>query len=199
MATLNKDNFSSKYGIQQFYQRAIQQGFARDFQFRVLNLGNWITSDQILYLSSATMPGRTVNSIQVPYVGLNFQVPGTANYNSNSGWQVKFRCDETMNVRNALERWSRAIFDDRTTTGTTIPDNTPNNNITMVAIDNLGNARKEITLIGAWIQQVGDLSYNLAGNGALVEVTATIAYQFWEEGPIYPYKRPAQPYFNSGV
>lgn len=188
-------NYSEQFGIQQFYSQAINRGFARDYQFRVLSMGNWLDEKDVLYLATGSMPGRTINSIAVPYIGLNFQVPGAANYNSNAGWRVTFRCDETLNIRNKLEDWSRSIFNDVTTKGTTIPDGTNANNIQLVAIDNLGNERKKITLRGAWVQTVGDLTYNLGGNGAVVTCDATIAYQFWteDEGSRNELK-PAQPY-----
>lgn len=198
------DNILQTTGIRQFYQRAIRHGFARDFQFRVLRMGAWLSEapgeeSPLLYLSSATMPGRTVTPISVPYIGLNFQVPGAANYNSNNGWAVTFRCDETLKIRNLLEDWSRAIFDDATSTGSTIPDNSINNDVELVAIDNQGNARKTITLRGAWVTNVGDLSYNLGGTGAVVTCNATIAYQFWEEtGPRKEF-RPLQPIENGAL
>ena len=191
------DNILNTSGIRQFYDRAIKHGFARDFQFRVLRMGSWMSgdgdNDPLLYLSTATLPGRTVQPIAVPYIGLNFQVPGAANYNSNSGWAVTFRCDETLKIRNLLEDWSRAIFDDRTSTGSTIPDNSINNDVELVSIDNQGNARKTITLRGAWVSNVGDLTYNLGGTGAVVTCQATIAYQYWEETGPRSYIKPLQP------
>ena len=79
----------STLGIENFYQRAVQQGFARDYQFRVLRFGQWIPDPQeSLYITTATMPGRTVTAVGVPFMGLNFQVPGAANYKSNSAWAV---------------------------------------------------------------------------------------------------------------
>jgi len=188
-------NYSEQFGIQKFYSQAINRGFARDYQFRVLSMGDWLDASDILYLASGSIPGRTINSIAVPYIGLNFQVPGAANYNSNAGWRVSFRCDETLNIRNKLEDWSRSIFNDVTTKGTTIPDDTNDNNIQLVAIDNLGNERKKITLKGAWVQTVGDLTYSLGGTGAVVTCDAIIAYQFWteDEGSRVNIK-PSQPY-----
>jgi hypothetical protein len=171
---------SNKFGIDSFYRSAVQQGFARDINFRVLRLGDWVANQSdLLYISAATMPGRTVNSVAVPYMGLNFQVPGTANYNANTGWSVTFRCDEGLNVRNILENWSYGVFNDITSKGANIPSSESRHNVDLVSIDSLGNPRKAITLVGAWCTTVGDLTYNLAGNGQIITVAATIAYQYW--------------------
>ena len=187
-------DINTKYGIDSFYQNAINLGFARNFQFRVLRMGDWLSSPaDMLYITTASMPGRTINSIAVPYMGLNFQMPGAANYNSNAGWQVQFRCDERLNVRNILENWSFGIFDDRTSKGANIPNNTTSHSIDLVSIDNLGNPRKAISLIGAWCQTVGDLGYDLTGNGTIVTINCTIAYQYWRETERRNFYPPAQP------
>lgn len=192
------DNFNVTTGINSFYRTAMNRGFARDFQFRVTQMGDWLLTDEMLYLESASMPGRTINAIAVPYLGLNFQVPGAANYNSNGGWQVTFRCDETLQVRNFLENWSYSIFDDRTSKGANLPDNSNKNLVELVAIDNLGNARKKIQLFGAWCQQVGDIQYSLAGTGTVVKVVATIAYQYWRpiNTAFYPTAQPGDAQIN---
>lgn len=185
---------SNTFGIDSFYQNAVGRGFARDFQFRVLRLGNWISDPgDLLYITTATMPGRLVNAVAVPYMGLNFQVPGTANYGQNAAWPVTFRCDESLNIRNILENWSYGVFDDRTSQGSNIPSNDANHIVELVAIDNAGNPRKTISLIGAWCTTVGDVSYNLTGNGQVVTVQATLAYQYWRSSDTTEPQRPAQP------
>lgn len=172
----------NKYGIENFYDAAIGQGFARDHQFRVLSMGTWITGESdLVYLTTTTLPGRTVNSVAVPYMGLNFQVPGTANYNQNAGWAVTFRCDESLNIRNLLENWNYGAFDDTSSKGANIPNRDAAHIMTLVSLDNAGSARKEISLIGAWCTNVGDVAYNLTGNGAVVTCNATIAYQYWRQ------------------
>jgi hypothetical protein len=191
--------FNTTTGINSFYRTAMERGFARDFQFRVTQMGRWLLTDEMLYLESATMPGRTINPIAVPYLGLNFQVPGAANYTNNNGWQVTFRCDETLQVRNFLENWSYNIFDDRTSKGANLPDNSADHLIELVAIDNLGNARKRIQMFGCWCATVGDIQYSLAGTGTLVKVTATIAYQYWRpvNSAFYPTAQPGDPRITS--
>ena len=184
----------STLGIENFYQKAVQEGFARDYQFRVLQFGQWLPSaEDSLYITTASMPGRTVTAIGVPFMGLNFQVPGAANYKSNTGWSVTFRCDETLKIRGLLENWSYSIFDDRTSKGSTIPNPSGAHDVTLLSLDNLGNPRKVIKLVGAFVIDTGDLSYNLTGNGQIVTMNATLAYQYWRDQGVYSPEVPAQP------
>ena len=171
---------SENLGIQNFYSAAIKGGFARNYQFRVLRMGNWIADkDQLLYITTATMPGRSITPIPVPFMGLAFQVPGAATYNQNAGWAVTFRCDEKLQVRNILESWSFGVFNDVSSKGSNIPDNTEAHQIELLSVDNLGNQVKAITLYGAWVVNVGDMSYDLTGNGQVVNIQTTLAYQYW--------------------
>jgi len=167
-------------GIQNFYDAAIKGGFARNYQFRVKQLGNWIANkDQLLYITTASMPGRSITPIPVPFMGLAFQVPGAATYNQNAGWNVTFRCDESLQVRNILESWSFGTFNDISSKGSNVPDKTSDHIIELVSVDNLGNVVKGLVLYGAWVVNIGDLQYDITGNGQVVNISATIAYQYW--------------------
>ena len=71
--------------ISDFYRVAQERDFSRDFQFRVLNIQNddgsvAITEDDLVYAKGGSIPGRTINVTDVPYMGLNFKVPGAATY-----------------------------------------------------------------------------------------------------------------------
>jgi hypothetical protein len=166
-------------GIQNFYDTAIVNDFARQNLFRVLSLGgNTFTNSELLYVTTTTLPGRAVTNVPVPFMGLSFNVPGTANYPNSAGWQVTFRLPANLSVRQKFEDWSRYIFDDQTSTGSyNIPSKL--DTAVLVLLDKAGNPLREYTLYGAWCQQVGDLTVNLTSAGEVLEQQATIAYQYW--------------------
>jgi hypothetical protein len=175
-------DITESLGIQNFYKAAITGGFARNYQFRVLRLGNWVSDfDQLLYITTTTMPGRSITPIPVPFMGLAFQVPGAATYNQNAGWPVTFRCDERLQVRNILESWSFGTFNDVSSKGANVPNDSIEHQVELVAIDNLGNPVKALTLYGAWVVNIGDMSYDLTGNGQVITMQTTLAYQYWRE------------------
>ena len=93
-----------------FYETAKAKEFARDFQFRVVSLGP-LTEDDLVYLRTAVLPGKSITNHQVPFMGLNFNVPGSVTYDGSEAWSVTFLADEAMNIRSKLEAWMSEIFD----------------------------------------------------------------------------------------
>ena len=165
--------------ITDFYTAVQKNDFARQFQFRVVQLANTnFGEEQLVYLESASLPGRTINNIPVPFMGLNFNVPGTASYPGSDGYAVSFRCDQNYDIRATLENATFNTFDDQVSRG----DYNIARNSSTIVLDLLGKDKSTIrqyTLFGAYVVSVGDISYNLGDNGAIVTVPATLAYQYW--------------------
>ena len=65
-----------KQTIKDFYKVAQTRDFARDFQFRVLDVSNKgvpvFTEDDLVYATTATLPGKQIATKDVPYNGFNF-------------------------------------------------------------------------------------------------------------------------------
>lgn len=168
-------------GIENFYDTAISNDFARQNLFRVLSLGGLnFTQQELLYVTTTTLPGRAITNVPVPFMGLSFNVPGTANYPNSAGWQVTFRIPANLSVREKFENWTLNIFDDSQSSGSySVPGKDPNSQIVLVLLDKKGLPLRQYTLYGAWCQAVGDLSVNLTSAGEILEQTATLAYQYW--------------------
>ena len=172
----------AEQGIQNFYDAARASDFARDFQFRILQLGpniyNSQLQDRLVFLTTATLPNRSITNQPVPFMGLQFNVPGSATYPGSEGWGVTFRCPQDFAIRRTLESWTRDTFDDETSTGDyTIPSRA--SVIHLSLMNNAGASIREYILYGVYCQSLGDMSYNLEGSGAPVTFTATLAYQYW--------------------
>ena len=165
--------------IADFYRTVQERDFARQFQFRVIQLANTnFNEEEFVYLETANLPGRTINNIQVPFMGLNFNVPGTASYPGSDSYAVSFRCDQNYNIRSVLENATFNTFDDQSSTG----DYNIARNSSVMILNLLGKDStviRQYTLYGAYVTSVGDISYNLGDNGAIVLVPATLAYQYW--------------------
>ena len=161
--------------IQEFYAAAQQQEFARDFQFFVRTLGPF-TSNDLLYVTTAVLPGKEISNQQVPFMGLQFNVPGTVKYTGSDAWTLTFRCDEGLNIRNKMENWIKEIFDDQTSSG---KYGVPTEVATM---DLLGKDLKTIRsyqFTGIYPKQVGDISYDKTGDGKPLSFDCIFAYSFW--------------------
>lgn len=165
--------------ISDFYRSVQQKDFARQFQFRLVQLANTnFGEDTLIYVETATLPGRAITNVQVPFMGLQFNVPGTATYPGSESYAVTFRCDQDYNIRAALENATFNTFDDGTSTG---DFNIARNSsvITMNLLNKSGSTVRQYTLYGAYVVSVGDLSYNLGDSGTIQTVPTTLAYQYW--------------------
>lgn len=169
--------------IQKFYSSAQTRDFSRDFLFRVTDiqlqgLGTFTDAD-LVYVKGAALPGRNITNIAVPYMGLTFNVPGTATYPGSESYALKFYLDADSKFRNDFEAVSRALFNDDSSIG---EYNTPNKD-NYIQLDQLNKELNPIAtykLQGASLRNIDAIDYNIAdGTGATVEINTTIAYHFY--------------------
>ena len=164
--------------IQDFYAAAQGQEFARDFQFRVRTLGPFVEND-LLYVKTAKLPGKEITNQQVSFMGLDYNFPGSVKYTGSDSWELLFWCDEGLNIRNKMENWIKEIFDDVTATGKYgVPTE-------QASMDLLGKDLKSIrkyNFIGIYPKSLGEINYDLQGDGKPLDFTVTMAYQFWRLG-----------------
>ena len=161
--------------IQNFYAAAQNMEFARDFQFKVRSLGPF-TEQDLLYLKTSNLPGKEITNKVVPYMGLEFNVPGSTKYTGSSAWEVKFWADEAANIRNKMEAWISEIFNDETSAGKY------GVSTELCSFDLLGKnleTLRRYQFVGLYPVKVGELAYNITGSGEPLELSATFAYQYW--------------------
>ncbi len=166
--------------IQNFYQTAQAKDFARLFQFRMVSFGNVnFGPNELIYVETATLPGKQINNIPVPYMGMNFNVPGTVSFPGSAGYNVTFRCDADYQLRNTLEKAISRTFDVDTSRG---EYSTPKAGYTLSL--QLLNKRllpiRTYSLYGAYVQALADSQFDIKDNGAIQTIQATLAYQFWK-------------------
>ena len=169
------------YGISNFYNAAAQNDFMRTNLFRVIQLGGTrFTANELLYITSTTLPGRAITNIQVPFMGLQFNVPGTATYPNSGGWNVTFRIPQNLSIRRKFEQWTRDVFNDIDSSGSySIPSDDASNSVILSLIDKVGTPIRTYTLYGSYCQSVGDVSIDITASGEVMLQQATLAYQYW--------------------
>lgn len=171
--------------IQKFYKSATDRDFSRDFLFRITQLKldgvEPLVDEDLVYLRTAALPGRAITNVPTPYMGLPFNIPGNATYPGSDAYRVSFYLDSESKLRNFLERGSRQIFNDLTSTGNyTTPGN--DSYIELAQLDKQLNPIEggKYKLIGASLRNVEPIEYNIAeGNGTWVTIDATISYHFY--------------------
>jgi hypothetical protein len=199
--------------IQSFYTASTKKDFARLFQFRVTDFPGVAFGPQshLLYVETATLPGRTINNIPVPYMGVNFNVPGNASYPGSAAYNVSFRMDADYDIRAALEASTFATFDDATSTGNYNIRGKDGKNI--LQLDLLGKGKggdttnieivRRYKLYGAYVVSTNDTQYDIKDTGTVSTCQAVIAYHFWRAGASTRAGSESAPsvapsYYNSG-
>lgn len=171
--------------IEKFYSVAQERDFSRDINFRLLSLslgdGSSVTFDEndLVYAKGATLPARNIVNQAVPFLGLQFNVPGTATYQGSDSYPLTFFADMNSIIRDKLEEASREIYDDATSTGNYFM---PKASATMdlVQINPKLEVVKHYTLIGVSVRNINNITYNYqAGTGAPMEISTTIAFHYY--------------------
>ena len=182
--------------IQDFMNQAAQRQFSRDFLFRVrqINITGLTLNGEtdLLYAKSATLPGRNIENKVVKYSGQDFNLPGKSAYPGSDSWSVDFYMDANLDLRKQLEKASRTLFNNETTTG----------NICMPGYESIitldviqipcsagGSANsnglttvKTIELVGASLRNIGEVAYEIAeGTGEVKNFNATFSYHFYKD------------------
>jgi len=169
--------------IQDFYQQASTRNFARDFQLRItsfiVNGIDQIRDEDLVFLKTAQLPGKSISVQTAPFMGLNFNVPGAVQFDGTNSWAVAFYCTQDYNLRKLLEYSMGDTFDQESSTGNMEPRSLQQSKIVVALLDDKLNPIRSYELLGCFVSNVGPISFNTTGGGAIQEVTANIAYQYW--------------------
>ena len=166
--------------IQDFFRVSQSRDFARDYMLRVAAIGeDTFNEDDFVYITTATLPDRTITNQAVPYMGLDFNVPGTVKYNRSAAWAVTFRNDKNGIIRKKFEDWQiNKVFNDETSTG----DLSPRGIDKLIELNLVDDKLKVINtykLYGVYVVNLGAVNYNIAGTGTPLTFNATLAYHYW--------------------
>jgi hypothetical protein len=177
---------ATKQTIQDFYRVASERDFARDVQFRLLNItpqGTSISFDEndLVYARTASLPARSIGNVPTKYMGLTFNIPGLAAYPNSENYQLEFYCSANSDLRKKFLQWSNDTFNDANSTGNYLTP-TQNSTIDLVQLDVNFEKVNQYQLVGVSIRNVGDIAYTMAdGTGVVKNFNVTLAYHYWRE------------------
>jgi hypothetical protein len=184
----------SGMGIMDFYKTATSKGFARKNMFRITqitnNVFNPINEDAstaqgslYLYLNDGVIPSRNISTTTVAFKGFNYNVPMNASYPEAGGWTINFSCDRDYILRDMLEKWSVATYNEHTASSTT---NWASCDVMLSLLKTTGTGdnnsqlveTRKYTLKGAYPTSVGAMSYNLSDAGTIATIPVTLAFTY---------------------
>lgn len=145
------------------------------------------------HILSSTIPGSKINTLQIPYRGRFFKMPGNREYGS---WEITVLDDIQKSTGTELwddfHEWSENFNDHVTnlslfpvgfsalSTETQMNDTKGMNNWTVKQLDIDGNVSKTITISNCWPSKVGQISLSMDKNDELVTFSVTLQYQYLE-------------------
>lgn len=130
-----------------------------------------------LRCQTATIPGRSVGEILVPFKG-TAGIKFTGKLTMSHTWVASFVEGIDKKVFNALHAWQQAIMNARTGIGGL--DTMIKANIFLRLIDVAGNVFMKIKLVGCYLQAVDDVPVAFDTEGVVMYGT-TFSYDYWEE------------------
>lgn len=185
-----------RMGIGGFYNEALKKDFSRIHQMRVVSIGpgGFITETDNVYITTAVLPGYNIANQQVPFMGMQFNIPGSGNFPGSDAWAVTFRCDSKLNIREKILGWQKSVFnafpdEAQNSVGSYGPKGT-DSYVQLAVFDRTGATVRGIKLIGCYPTSLGEISYDATDGGAPVTMNVTLAYQWWTaespDGPVVP-------------
>lgn len=169
--------------IQTFYQQAAARNFARDFQLRItsfiVNGIQQIREEDLVFLKTADLPGKTITVQNADFMGLKFNIPGSVQFEGTNNWQTTFYCTQDFRLRDLLETSMLDSFNQTSSTGNMEPRDLQEFKITLSLLNDQLETIREYNLLGCFVTNIGSIKYNITGSGAIQELPVTIAYQYW--------------------
>ena len=132
-------------------------------------------------METASLPGKEITSVVVPYIGMEFNVPCMVKY-SGSAYAITLRCDQFYIIRQALEKCVTNTYDDENTTAYGL---VPSEDSYMI-IALIGKSTQPIMkykLIGTSVSNTGTIQYNTGDTGTIAKVEMTLTYHYWRQLP----------------
>ena len=154
---------------------------ARPNQFKVHisfppNIANASVVNAATHLTcQGSIPQSTIEDIQIMFRGKQYHEAGERTY---SPWQCQIYNSADFRVRNALERWSHMILAAESTIGVDIPL-LYKQTVEIKHLDRNGNILRTYKLIGAYPQEVGEISLGYDQGNTIEQFSCTFVYDYF--------------------
>lgn len=182
------------------FRSSLQYDGARPNLFEVIMVpptqlaGSLAAGQKLRFMArSAQLPGKTIGSVPVYYMGREVKVPGNAMFQE---WTLTIMNDEDFAIRKVMERWHGSInshqgnirqpgflnFNTYSVNASVIQyskSGTGSASSPRGSVDGATGIRK-YNFIGMWPIDVSPIDLDWGANDQIEEFVVTFAYQYWE-------------------
>lgn len=168
------------------FKAAIGAG-VRPNQFKVVFntptalVGAGATGETLSYLvKAASLPGRAIQEVEVPWLGQRAYLAGDANYQP---WTVTFYNDVSFGAFATMYSWQEMC---RSTlaNGASNPGVYKTNLIEVHQLDQNRNVIHKVGLVGAWPTELMELQLDQTQESTIEEFQCTFRYDYWVVLPL---------------
>jgi hypothetical protein len=162
-----------------------QHDFSRTHQLRLLGFGNgvpdYVTKEFIdlggkIYMTTATLPGKSITSFEVPYMSFTFRSPSMVSY-GNGTWAITLSTPADFLAYNAICRWQANIVNEDTMCGTGFVCN--DSSIQLAVLGPNCEVVRGVNIIGVFPSELSEIAYDQT-TADKTTFTVTFTYQRWE-------------------
>ena len=136
-------------------------------------------------VKGAQLPGRTINSVPVPFRGRELKVSGDSTFEDLTLTIIN---DNNFAIRNAFERWQDAInsaVSNESARGVDAASfATYTANLEVEQLGRNGDVIKRYVINGAWPTTVDAIDVGFDNTDTIEEFGVTFAYQWWESDTV---------------
>ena len=150
---------------------------ARPNKYRVVIADLGGDSEVGILAKAASVPGKTVGTVEVYAQGRKVPIAGDANYDT---WSCTFYIQKTFKIREDIEKWMTDIDDymNNLSNETTLAEY--QKEIEIEQLDRKGNVIKTFVLKNAWPTTVGEVTLGADTNDSVEELEVTFNYTHYE-------------------
>lgn len=141
-------------------------------------------TEKFSFMCKATsLPGSTVGTMEIPYFGRVTKFPGDRTFED---WQVTVINDESFDIRNGFEQWSKAIASYNTenqsirSSGATSNPNSYVANAIVNQYGKEGEIIKQVTIVNIWPTMISPIELNWENNNQVEQFDVTFAYDYFQ-------------------
>jgi hypothetical protein len=140
-------------------------------------LGGGGPSNLVRFLcKGASIPGMTVEPVEVPFRGRVLKVPGDRTFEP---WELTIINDTDFSLRDAFEKWNHLINSMEGNTGSvSLQEIQQNWRVTQLGKNN--EELKTYEIVGCWPSTVSPIELSYESTGAIEEFTVTLEYQYFK-------------------
>lgn len=159
--------------------------FSKSFQLKLLDFNNvpdyvrnqFIEQEGRIYITTMSVPGRSISVLEYNYAGFTFRAPNAVNYSGS--WQMGINVPADYLCRSALERWQFAIANEASNCGSSAAFPCMDTTIDLALLGPDCSVVRGYRLIGVFPSEIGEIAYNQETTDK-VNFTVTFTYQRWE-------------------